>query len=68
MTNAYWIVTDATDRFSATCDARLTESERDIADELSAVRKQPLAVVAAQNTATGEKDITTKTRRVARSW
>jgi len=32
MTNAYWITTDATHGFSATCDACLAESERDIAD------------------------------------
>jgi hypothetical protein len=32
MTNAYWIIADATRGFSTTCDARLAESERDIAD------------------------------------
>jgi len=32
MTNAYRIITDATHGLSTTCDARLTESERDIAD------------------------------------
>ncbi len=32
MTNAYWIITEATHGFSTTRDARLTESERDIAD------------------------------------
>src|SRR6266487_4069302 len=32
MTNAYWIITDATHGFSATGDARLTDSEREIPD------------------------------------
>jgi len=32
MTNAYWIIADVTHGFSTTRDARLTESERDIAD------------------------------------
>jgi len=32
MTNAYWIITHAAYGLSATCDARLAESEGDIAD------------------------------------